>query len=129
MIVLYDEECILCVRFKQAIELIDGGKKITFRSIYDEKIYKEFPDLTFEACEEEIHMLEDDIVHRGSEVIERLIQELPGVKKFAWLIDKESGRSAMRAFYGQINEMRNMQKRKCFRCGPKSKRKQLDGDL
>lgn len=122
MIIFYDEECTLCVRFKQAISLIDKNNTVQFRSIYDEKVYQDYPELDPEQCEEEVHMINEREVYRGAEVIAELAKTLPGVQKFSWLINKESAKSAMDMFYGQINEMRQMQRKKCFRCGSKKKR-------
>ena len=119
MIIFYDEDCTLCTRFKQGIELLDSKKSIKFRSIYEKEVYEEYPQLNFDDCENEVHMIADGKVFRGPEVIEELIKTLPAVKKFAWLIERDSARSALDAFYGQINDMRGMQKRKCFRCGSK----------
>lgn len=129
MIIFYDEDCNLCKRFKQAIELIDSKGNIKFRSIYDESVYEEFPQLNFSDCEEEVHMISEGKVYRGGEVIEELLKTLPAVKKFAWLIEKDSTKSALDAFYGQINDMRGMQKKKCFRCGSKRKRHYHEGEL
>lgn len=129
MIIFYDDDCTLCKRFKQAIELIDSSKSVTFRSIYEEEIYEEFPQLDFDACEEEVHMIHEGKIYKGSQVIEELIKVIPGVKKFAWLIEKDSARSALDAFYGQINDMRGMQKKKCFRCGSKKRRSHHEGEL
>ncbi|MAZ47827.1 MAG: hypothetical protein CME65_04650 [Halobacteriovoraceae bacterium] len=129
MVIFYDEDCILCKRFKQALQLIDSKKQINFRSIYDENVYLEYPQLTFEQCEQEIHMLSEGKVFKGGEVIQELLKVIPGVKKFAWLIEKDSSKSALDAFYGQINDMRGMQKKKCFRCGSKRKRHYHEGEL
>lgn len=130
MIIFYDEDCTLCKRFKQGLELIDTKNTLKFRTIYDEKVYEEFPELKFEECEEEVHMISDGKVYRGPEVIEELVKIIPGVKKFAWLIEKDSSKSAFAAFYGQINDMRSMQKKKCFRCGSKHRRRpSFEGDL
>lgn len=121
MIVFYDSECTLCTRFKQAIGLIDRENVVEFKSIHDESVYRDHPELTFEACEEEVHMISNGTIFKGGAVIEELVKVLPGVKKFAWLMDKDSSRSAMDLFYGQINDMRKMQKKKCFRCGSRRK--------
>lgn len=125
MILFYDEDCVLCKRFKQGLELLDREKKITFRSIYDEKVYEEFPQLKFDECEADVHLIHAGQVYRGGEVIEQLITILPGVKKFSWLIEKESAKTAIDAFYGQISDMRAMQRKKCFRCGTRSQKRRV----
>ena len=126
MIVFYDEECNLCRRFKQALEILDKNNLYTFRSIYDDSIYSEFPQLKKEDCEEDVHMIHNGKIFRGSEVIEEIIKNIPGVKKIAWLLDKDSAKTAMDAFYGQISEMRAMQRKKCFRCGTKSQKRRIE---
>ena len=56
-------------------------------------------------------------IHRAGEVIEFLANHFPGVRKFAWLLDSDSAKSTMDAFYNRLNDMRLMKKRKCFTCG------------
>jgi predicted DCC family thiol-disulfide oxidoreductase YuxK len=123
MILFYDDECTLCRRFKQAISLLDKEKLITYRPIQDESIYTEFSQLNPDACAEDVHLLDGEKLLVGAEVVEHLAKSLPGVRKFSWLIEKESAQTALDLFYGQISDMRKMQKKKCFRCGSKSRKR------
>ena len=117
-ILFYDSECGLCSRFQKALELLDQSKKVDYRSIHEVSVYLDFPELDPELCLEEIHLIDvEGRIHRGGEVIEFLITIYPGVQKFAWLLDSESGKKAVNVFYKQINRMREMKKRNCFTCG------------
>lgn len=121
-IILFDSECQLCVRFKKAIELIDTKKTIKFISVYDQNIYIEYPQLVRQECESEIHLITDDKkIYKGSEVVEQLVLSFPQVKKFAWLIESDSSRKAMKSFYRKINDMRVMKKANCYSCGSKKR--------
>ena len=123
-LLIYDSECGLCVRFKKALEFLDKDKKINFRSVYDQSVYVDYPELKQEECEEMIHMVAaDGKILKGSDVVSFLIQLNPGVKKFSWLIESDSAEKAMGAFYGRLNEMRIMRKRKCFTCGRPHRKK------
>ena len=123
-VLIYDSECSLCVRFKKALEFIDSDHKIQFRSLYEQSVYVDFPELNQEECLETIHLITNDKkILTGSDVIQFLITLNPGVKKFSWLIESESAEKAMNAFYGRLNEMRIMKKRKCFTCGKSYRKK------
>ena len=53
---IYDSECTLCSRFKQALSLIDIKKQIQFLSLHDPKTFSQFPELNVEDCMEDIHL-------------------------------------------------------------------------
>lgn len=126
-ILLFDSECPLCVRFTQALRLVDKDDKIHFLSIYDEDIYKTYPELNKEKCEETIHFIkENKEIISGSNVLEYLISEIPSVEKFAWLLESERSKQAVNAFYKKINEVRKIIKKKgCTGCGRASRRKNV----
>lgn len=126
-ILLFDSECSLCVRFTQALKLVDKDEKINFVSVYDEKIYELYPELNKDECEEVVHYLtEDGKIFQGGAVIEHLVKEIPSVEKFAWLLESERSKNAVDAFYKKINEVRKLVKRKgCTGCGGSSRRKNL----
>ena len=117
---LYDSECTLCVRFKKALEYLDSESQLDFKSIYDSSVYMSYPELDEERCKEIIHLIDcEGRVYRGGEVMTFLLNIFPGVSKFAWLLDSESGKKASNAFYKKINDIRNMKKRNCYTCGNK----------
>lgn len=117
-ILIFDSECSLCSRFQKALEMIDKDEHLEYRSIQDEKIYEEFPILNKDACAKEVHLIDiDGHLYVGSEVIEFLVKLIPGVSKFSWLLESESSKKAMDLFYGKLNDIRRMKKRKCYTCG------------
>jgi len=126
-ILLFDAECPLCVRFTQALRLVDKKEHISFISIYDDDIYTAFPDLSKEECAETIHFItEDKTIIKGGDVIEHLVKEIPSVEKFAWLLESDRSKQAVDAFYKKINEVRKIIKRKgCTGCGGTTRRKDL----
>lgn len=117
-LIIFDEECPLCHRFKKALTLMDTKNKLNFVSVNDEEVFKQYPKLSVDECLSEVHLIdEEENIYRGAEVITYLVKFYPLVNKLAWLIDSESGKKAMDMFYGQINNMRKMKKKNCFRCG------------
>lgn len=126
-ILLFDSECALCVRFTQALRLVDKDEKISFVSIYDEDIYDKFKDLNQQECEETIHFItEKNEILQGGAVIEHLVSEIPSVEKFAWLLESERSKQAVDAFYKKVNEVRKIIKKKgCTGCGGTSRRKNI----
>jgi predicted DCC family thiol-disulfide oxidoreductase YuxK len=118
-VLLFDAECTFCVRFTQGLKLVDKEKKINFLPIQDASIYEEFQSLSFEDCSETIHLVDKHRrILKGSEAIQFLIHEIPSVSKFSWLIESQSAKKAMDAFYGKVNEIRKTKKNSgCTNCG------------
>lgn len=119
-ILLFDSECNFCVRFSQALKLVDSERKIEMIPIQDMTIYERFSELNFEDCSETIHLIKTDrTIVKGGEVIKFLVNEIPSVKKFAWLLEPESAQNAMDAFYDRVNKARKIAKKikGCTTCG------------
>jgi predicted DCC family thiol-disulfide oxidoreductase YuxK len=116
-LILFDPECPLCLRFKQGLEYLD--KNLNFVSARDEEIYKEFSELSRQACLERVHLLtQDRKVLAGPEVVDFLLKTLPGVSKFAWLLDNEQGAKVKMFFYDKVEELRELSQKSddCNQC-------------
>jgi predicted DCC family thiol-disulfide oxidoreductase YuxK len=114
-IVLYDSECPLCLRFKQGLEYLD--KNLNFISARDEAIYTEFPELSRQECLERVHLItEDKKILSGPEVVDYLAARLPGVSKFAWLLDNDQGKKVKDYFYQKVEELRELSTKKSQGC-------------
>lgn len=123
-ILLYDSECSFCTRFKSALERIDSNQTIDYKSIYDKSVYIEYPQLKEDECHDLVHLIDESgTIYQGAEVIEYLVDVLPGVSKFAWLLDSDSAKNAVNVFYKKINDLRIMKKRNCYTCGSKVKKR------
>lgn len=119
-ILLYDSECTLCRRFKDALERIDSNKKIQFVSIHEKEIYQYFAELDIKECADVIHLIDEDKkIHRGAQVIEYLVSFFPAVSKFAWLIDSGMGKKALEFFYDRVNDLRKSELNSCQACHKK----------
>lgn len=116
-ILLFDSECSLCVRFKDSLSMVEGAEKITAISIHDEDIYKEYPELNKEKCQEKVHYItSDSTILVGEEAIEHLIKLYPIVNKFSWLIESNMGRKAVDYFHSMTNKYRKTLIKKCPTC-------------
>lgn len=126
-LLIFDSECPLCVRFSQGLKLLDKEGKFNFASVYDDELYKKYPFLNQEECEDVVHLVISEIeILKGGEVLEYLIREIPAVEKLAWLLDSEKTKNAVNAFYKKVNEVRRFVKRRgCTGCGGASRRKDL----
>ena len=114
-VILYDPECPLCVRFKQGLEFLD--KSLTFISARDEAIYTDFPELDRQACLEQVHMVTaGGQILKGPEVVDHLVQTLPGVSKLSWLLDNEQGKKVKDFFYSKVEELREITLKKREEC-------------
>lgn len=123
-LLIFDPECPLCVRFTQALRLVDKAGTINYEPLDNEKIYEHFSFLNQDECEQVVHLvLEKDQVLKGGEVVEYLIKKIPGVEKFSWLLDPESTQKAADAFYKKVNDVRKyIKKHGCKSCNKSSKR-------
>jgi len=123
-LILFDSECPLCVRFTQALKLIDRSDDLHYIDIYNYEVYEQFPDLDPEACQDVIHLVTSDKrILKGPEVIDYLMHLFPAVKKFAWLVESEQGKKAVDFFYDKVNQIRKNGKAPCTKCNKKKKRK------
>lgn len=114
-IVLFDPECPLCLRFKQGLEFLD--KNLCFISAREEEIYSEFPELSRQECLEKIHLItEDKKILVGPEVVDYLVQRLPGVSKLGWLLDTNQGKKVKDYFYQKVEELREMSQKQDSDC-------------
>lgn len=118
-LIVFDSECSLCVRFTQALKLLDIKNTLNFESLYNENLYKQFNELDRDECEKEVHLVLDGEILKGPEVVEYLVERIPGAKKISWLIESEASKGAMNLFYKKINTMRLKQKKGCKTCGSK----------
>jgi predicted DCC family thiol-disulfide oxidoreductase YuxK len=106
----------MCTRFVQGIKLLDTKGELHFESIHNEMIYDIYENISFVECEKEVHLLLEDRILKGSEVIEYLVLKMPGVKKLSWLIESNAGKSAVNSFYKKLNTMRLNMKKGCRTC-------------
>jgi predicted DCC family thiol-disulfide oxidoreductase YuxK len=118
-LVLFDPECPLCLRFKQGLQYLD--RNLNFISARDEEVYENFPELSRQACLETVHLVTADRrILKGPEVIDYLIETLPGVSKLAWLLDNDQGRKVKDYFYQKVEELRELTQKKtegnCEQC-------------
>jgi predicted DCC family thiol-disulfide oxidoreductase YuxK len=116
-LILYDPECPLCLRFKQGLSFLD--KNLTFVSAREEEVYQAFPELSRQACLDKVHMITTEkMIIAGPDVVEHLMQTLPGVSKFAWLLDNEKGQKVKDFFYQKVEELRELSHKKesCQQC-------------
>jgi predicted DCC family thiol-disulfide oxidoreductase YuxK len=113
---LFDSECTMCKRFKQGLELIDRQKKIKFYSIHDPSTFTQFPNIKVEDAKDIVHLIKNDEVFTGGQVISELIKLYPAVNKLSWLLDSQAGKKAMDLFYDKVNELRQSKLNPCPNC-------------
>lgn len=121
-LVLYDPECPLCVRFKQGLEYLD--KSLNFVSVHEDEVYANFPELSRQDCISKVHLITiDKKVLMGPEVVDYLVNTLPGVSKLSWLLDNEQGQKVKNYFYEKVEELRELTHKKQEECDQCPRRK------
>jgi predicted DCC family thiol-disulfide oxidoreductase YuxK len=114
-LVLFDPECPLCLRFKQGLEHLD--KTLQFVSVREDAVYEQFPELSRQDCLSKVHLITaDKKILTGPEVVDYLLQTLPGVSKLAWLLDNEQGKKVKDFFYQKVEELRELTRKKDTEC-------------
>jgi predicted DCC family thiol-disulfide oxidoreductase YuxK len=116
-IILYDENCSLCKRFKDALERIPGTEKIKMISVHDEHIYHSFPQLDKNECLKEIHFLDSNLnVFKGKDAVTQIIKKFPLAEKFSWLVESEMGQKAINYFNEVAKSYRDHLIKDCKNC-------------
>lgn len=116
-IILYDPDCALCQRFKQAIEHLETENSFQFISVHEPATYERFSELSYEECLKEIHLIEK-VGHyiKGKEAIEFIVKKLPAAQKFIWLLDSNVGQKSLDFFHQMSNKYREKIKHFCPGC-------------
>jgi predicted DCC family thiol-disulfide oxidoreductase YuxK len=116
-LLLFDDRCTLCLRFKQALERIPESGEIRMVSIYHQPIYEEFPHLNREECQKHVHFInEKGEIFKGEEAIAQLVIKFPIIKKFSWLITSGMGQKALRYFHKIAKSYREKLIKECKNC-------------
>ena len=116
-IILFDNDCILCKRFKESLEKIPDIEEYSFIPVQNEDIFSAFPRLDKKECLETLHLIDlEGNIHQGGQAVSHLIEKFPIVSKFAWLIEKDMGKKTVDFFYNVVNKYRKSLKKKCPKC-------------
>ena len=116
-LLLYDANCTLCTRFKNALQNLPNGDEISYISLHEPQIYKTFPNLSFEECNDVVHLItENNEILKGPQVIEYLVRFFPGIKKLAWMVESNAGKKAVELFYNVVNNYRKSNLSSCDNC-------------
>ncbi|MBT3586750.1 MAG: DUF393 domain-containing protein [Halobacteriovoraceae bacterium] len=106
-LLLFDEECSLCNRFKLSLERLEGSDKINMISARNPDIFELFPELDPEQCLIDVHYIDESgQIYLGAEVVSILLKKFPAVSKFAWLLDTSAGQSAVKYFHNMTSYLR-----------------------
>lgn len=105
---LYDANCALCTRFKQAIERLDFEHRIQYIPVGTAQVYQDFPEIDLEQSKQVLHYVNSEgAIYRGGEIAPELAKQFPAVNKLAWLLETDVGKKASNYFYDKIKELRN----------------------
>jgi predicted DCC family thiol-disulfide oxidoreductase YuxK len=118
-ILLFDEECSLCLRFKQSVESVAGKERINTISLHNPDVYGRFSFLSKDRCQAELHLLLGDDASDllcGGDALSYLVNLFPAIKKFSWLIDSGAGQKAVKFFYKTANLYRESLLNRCPGC-------------
>ena len=116
---LYDSDCTLCTRFKQALERMDFENRVNYIPVGTPEVYEKFPDIDLEESTKILHFVDEKgVTHRGGEIAAALADQFPGINKIAWLLETEVGRKVSNYFYDKVNELRksSLINRHCGSC-------------
>lgn len=117
-LLVYDDQCSMCLRFKQGLERLDLNHEITYAPLSHVSLFTLFPQLNADDCQAKVHLVKaDGSVVTGSDVITEVVRVIPGVGKLAWLLETEVGKSASAFFYEHVESIRKKLKDKDNDCG------------
>lgn len=114
---IYDEECPLCLRFKQALERSKASQEVNFYPLQDKNLYHDFLFLNPDKTKEQIHFVTKELnVLTGESAIEELIKYDPIVKRISWLVESKMGQKALSIFYKTSDKYRKSLRKRCNLC-------------
>lgn len=118
-VLLFDQDCPMCVRFKLALERMSFYEEIFFEPYYSELIKQQFPHLCQQELAKDVHLILDDQAMqglKGAEVIEYLAKHNQSIKKLSWLLESNVGEKASHLFYNTVNKLRESLHNHCANC-------------
>ncbi|MGB0454640.1 MAG: thiol-disulfide oxidoreductase DCC family protein [Bacteriovoracaceae bacterium] len=105
---LYDSNCGLCSRFKDALQKLDFQEKIHYYPVGTEEIYGAYPEIDREESAQILHFVDEDkTIHKGGDIAAALAHQFPGINKVAWLLETDAGKKVSDFFYKKVNELRS----------------------
>ena len=80
-VVIFDGQCNFCLSQIRILRFLDlGNRRLTFLSLHDPAVSREFPQLKHEDLMQEMHIVEPtDRVHTGSDAVKYLVLHLPSL--------------------------------------------------
>ena len=119
-LIIYDDNCTLCTRFKDALSNMRSDKAINFVPLSDKKVFEKYPFVDPVACNDVIHLIDETSkVYKASEAVHYLMHFYPSISKIAWLLDNQAGKKALELFYNAINTYRKSSLSSCKSCKEK----------
>lgn len=116
-LLIYDDQCALCMRFVQSIKLTAATRAPAFISLHHPQLLSLFPTLSLTECQQTIHFIDGRArLYKGSEAVSELVKLIPSIQKFSWLIDSAMGQKAVDFFYHSANRMRDSLLNRCGAC-------------
>jgi predicted DCC family thiol-disulfide oxidoreductase YuxK len=107
---LYDGECEMCIRFSGLVRKFDDRQMIEV--IPYQRYSEEGGEIPLQELEKEVHLISETEVLKGSDAVCRLIELLPPLKPFRWMIENRAGKGLARIFYRMANGYR----KRCKTC-------------
>ena len=107
---LYDEECSLCRKYAEIIELYDKNHNISLISLQNH--YENDQSIPFNILMEDIHLLgKRGLILKGDDAIKKLISIIPPSKPFRWMIESNTFNKSATMLYRMGKKFR-----KCREC-------------
>ncbi len=116
-LILFDDRCELCLRFKTSIQRMQGHEVLHFESLYNPDLYLEFSNLSEEECKQKIHLIDEERkVHTGGDALLFIIARLPQASRFTWLLESNMAKKTSEFFYTAVNTYREKVSKSCKSC-------------
>ena len=121
-VILFDDKCTLCRRFKDALQFLDKENRLSFVSIHNRREIHDLNtnlklELNKKELAETVHLIDESYsLHRGVEVVEYLIKFYPAAAKLRWLLESNRGKKAVQFFYDKVNQFKRSKVNPCRDC-------------
>ncbi|MBN2218376.1 MAG: DUF393 domain-containing protein [Pirellulales bacterium] len=118
-VVLFDGACPLCQASAHWLARLDGGRRLTFLPFQDPRVARSFPDLSPEAIQKHLHVVDHrGRRHKGAAAVRYLTRRLPALWLAAPLLHLPGSMPFWKWLYTQI--ARRRRRRECGTGNPPS---------
>ena len=119
MIILYDANCDICCKIKEALIKIDFDNRFNFTPISDHQIYDQYEKVNYWDARKTIHIIDDEgNVYKSEYAVIKILDQIRLLSKLNPLLTSKIGIQVTAQAYKLLNNYRLKKIQDCTDCNP-----------